>query len=450
MEATFRSSLSRRSGITFSATSSYSDRAPVSNKRNVPLWQKVMKILHIRTEQDQAKLIIGIVLFFWIALSVVFTYVYNYEPLPVFRIPQDMNVSESVCLTNQSCLFAIGGAYAILDSFLPAVEAFYNSNWGSEEILPQNDQGGYGEGVSTYAAVLGNKIYLVGHKGFGYMFSYDGNEVDGRWWTPEPRMGHPREGFALAVFRGRIYAIAGKTLCQPQSLQENPQSTCLPGMESWMVTGPQAALPTSVGVESIDPRTERQWRTECFLSGLGVEGNASRCLQIPRSGASAAVFRDLLYIVGGYYGGVVEVYDGQFWSTIGPAFPFGLVGATAITFNDRLWIFGGFSYAQYLDTSIVFDGNVWVAESQLLVARAWGAGAVLNLSADYCTNLDGWLPGDPCQRVFLVGGVSPTSAIASVESFDGQEWSVEAPLLNRRGRLAAVAFSKQPPAIAGR
>ena len=339
----------------------------------------------------------------------------------------------------------MGGAYAIVNAFLPAVEAFNGVEWGSEAILPPNDQGNYGQGVSTYAAVLGDNIYVIGHKGFGYMYSYSGNKVNGKWWVPEPRMGHPREGFALAVFRGRIYAIGGKSMCQPQSYAENPQSKCLPGEEKWFLNGPQAALETSVGVESIDPRAEREWRTECFSSGLGLEGNASRCLQTRRSGASAAVFRDRLYVVGGYYGGSVEVFDGQAWGYLEHSFPFGLFGATAIAFSDRLWIFGGFAYAAYLDTSVVFDGKVWVAQSQLLVPRAWGAGAVVDLPPDHCADRRGWLPGQPCQRVYLLGGVGATSAVASVESFDGQAWRVEPPLLNKRGRLAAVVYRKQGP-----
>ena len=123
----------------------------------------------------------------------------------------------------------MGGAFSIIDTFLPAVEAFNGSHWGSEAMLPPNQAGTYGQGVSTYAAVLDEKNYVIGHKGFGYMFSYSGNKVGGRWWVPEVRMSHTREGFALAIFRGRIYAIGGKTLCQPQS---SPRQIAFPGRTS--------------------------------------------------------------------------------------------------------------------------------------------------------------------------------------------------------------------------
>jgi hypothetical protein len=211
-----------------------------------------------------------------------------------------------------------------------------------------------------------------------------------------------------------------------------------------LITGPQAALETSVGVESIDQATEKQWRTDCFDSGIGLIGNASKCLSKQRSGASAAVYRDLLYVIGGYYGGSVEVFDGESWSELEHSFPLGHFGAISMAFNDKLWVFGGFAYAKYLDTSIVYDGKVWVAVSQLLVPRGWGTGCVVDLDPEECVNLKGWTPGDPCQRVYIMGGSDSRSAIASVESFDGQNWRFETPLLNKRSRLSSVVFSKQP------
>ena len=90
------------------------------------------------------------------------------------------------------------------------------------------------------------------------MFSYRSNKVGGRCGGLQKREWVIRERDSLSQFRGRIYAIGGKSLRQPQSYEENLQSKCLPGEEKWLLTGPQSALETSVIVERIVPRTEKQ------------------------------------------------------------------------------------------------------------------------------------------------------------------------------------------------
>ena len=263
----------------------------------------------------------------WTGASVAFAYLYNFIPYQPFNNPGDIPVLPSTCDGNTSCIFALGGAIASHKMFLPAVEAFNGSAWGSEQRLPAScpdfkpnkpnpdcgSAGTYGEGVTSHAVVFNNRIYVIGHDRFGAMYSFSGNKevivdklgkiVKEAYWIEEPNLNKRREGFAVAVFRGRIYAIGGRTTCEVQSLAENPDSRCT--QDGHLTRTDQATQDRSVTVESIDPSKESSWRIDC-------EGDGDLCTKQERSGACAAVHEDKLFLIGGNDGSLVEFFDGGF------------------------------------------------------------------------------------------------------------------------------------------
>jgi hypothetical protein len=232
------------------AGSSHSDSAerPQSPERPVHLWWKTVRA-SLTGRQWTALAALGVVLL-WTGGSVAFAYLYNYEPFRYFKNPDDIPDLPSTCNTNQTCLFALGGAIASYNSFLPAVEAFNGTAWGSEARLPARcpgfqrdkvspdcgDEGTYDQGVTTHSLVFNDRIYVLGHNRYGAMYSYSGNKetikdqlgkvIKESYWREEPMLNKRREGFAVALYRNRIYAIGGRTTCTVQSKIENPDSRC--------------------------------------------------------------------------------------------------------------------------------------------------------------------------------------------------------------------------------
>ena len=139
------------------------------------------------------------------------------------------------------------------DSFLPTVEAFNGTLWGSEPRLPATcpksrqeegkvdpdceKDGFFGVGVTSHAMVLNDRIYVIGHNRYSGMYGYSGykeivtdqlgKEVKRTYWPEFPSLNKRREGFAVVVYRGRIYAIGGRTTCKVESKAENPDSRCI-------------------------------------------------------------------------------------------------------------------------------------------------------------------------------------------------------------------------------
>lgn len=354
------------------------------------------------------------------------------------RIPQDLIVKESTCTANQTCLLAIGGARAIIDAFLPLVEGFNGTAWGSEPMLPEGADG-YGQGVTSTTVVLGGRIYLVGHTSFGDMYSRSSH---GGAWRREPGLKLRREGFALVVYKERIWAIGGRTQCIVRSLREDEDSSCTePG---WIDRGEQASVIASNSMESIDPRTEAEWRLECAMGGEeeGGEGDANKCTEKERSGLTAAIFDEKIFVIGGYEGTTVEVFDGTKWEPLSEDFPQAVYGAAAASYMGELWVLGGFSYDEFLSNAVVWDGKIWAQGARMAQRRAWTAAAVFPScepdedGRSRCTD-----------RLYVVGGSDKRSGgLAEVESFDGRTrtWRPEAPMLNGRNRLGVVVVHDGP------
>ena len=63
-----------------------------------------------------------------------------------------------------------------------------------------------------------------------------------------------RNGMAFTVYKGRIYAIGGKSYCYADPLlADDPSYLCQ--VAGWQLSGDNAASDRSTTMESIDPRT---------------------------------------------------------------------------------------------------------------------------------------------------------------------------------------------------
>jgi len=441
------------------------------------------------TPRQWAAVCAVLVVVLWTSGSIAFAYLYDYKPFDSFKIPDDIVTLPSACAVNQTCLFALGGSIASHNAYLPTVEAFNGSHWGSEAPLPPKcpnhvkgkadedcgDAGVYGHGVTSHAVAFKDRIYVIGHNRYGAMYSYSGNlevvknklgkKIKDSHWPEAPELNYRREGFAVAVYRGRIYAIGGKTTCTVQSKAENPDSRCV--KDGHLTSTDQATQDRSTTVETIDPENEGTWRVDCEGGGEeeGGSGAAALCTQQDRSGACAAVHDGKLFLIGGNDGSVIEFFDGEKWEEVEAKFPKVILGASAISFGGKLWVIGGISFNKYQDSAISWDGSIWFKGARLNYARAYHAvvewevcrdgeeggeegSAVPGVTATTVAAVAG-TPKPKCQSaLYVLGGKNGSTAVSEVEvaTFGIGRWSIlPQKLPTKRDRLGAVVFTKMPP-----
>jgi len=452
-------------------------RAPLAKDHLRPAsWRKML------TPRQWAALTAVLVVVLWTGGSIAFAFLYDYKPFDSFDIPGDVVALPSVCALNQTCLWAIGGSVAAHDAFLPTVEAFNGTHWGSEERLPATcpnhvkgrpdedcgDAGEYGVGVTSHAVAFKNRIYLIGHNRFGAGYSYSGNlevvrnklgkKVKDTYWPEAPELNYRREGFAVTTYRGRIYAIGGKTTCTVQSKLENPDSRCV--KDGHLTRTDQATQDRSTTVETIDPENELEWRVDCEGGGEeeGGVGSSALCTQQERSGACAAVHDDKIFLIGGNDGSVMEFFDGEKWVNVEKPFPKVILGASAISFGGKLWILGGITFNRYQDSVISWDGSIWFKGARLTYARAYHRVVEWEVCRDVnevevqgLVLADGLAPPTKsrCQpALYVLGGKNGSTSINEVEvaTFGIPEWEIlPTPMPTMRDRLGVAVFAKAPP-----
>ena len=263
-------------------------------------------------------------------------------------------------------------------------------------------------------AVHAGKIYVFG----GYsppapccnyeVYAYDpvANE-----WTPKRRMPEPTMGFAAHTIGDKIYVVLGINA----SLQvENKLYAYDPIANQWSA---RAARPTY------------------------------------RTGFASAVVNGLLYVIGGYGRadngpGIlvgeskdhVEIYDPATdrWSS-GTPIPTALDQGQACVFDDQIYVFGGSTFDDPFDRSILTyntASKMWSAKSPMPNRR---------LGFD-CVAVDG--------AAYLVGGLGyapDVSLFGAVERYDPfvETWSSPTRLQTPRSGLAAVAVGTRVFTIGG-
>jgi non-specific serine/threonine protein kinase len=159
----------------------------------------------------------------------------------------------------------------------------------------------------------------------------------------------------------------------------------------------------------------------------------------PRSEVAAAVFRGVIYVIGGFGGGnVVESYAADRWSAVA-RYPLAVDHAMAagidVAGTPGLYVFGGNVNGIATARSFRFFGDQgWREIAAMPAPRSQGAAVAVG------------------GKVFVVGGASADRLVSPtyVYDTDTDRWSSIAAIPTPRDHLAAVAFAGRVCAIGGR
>jgi len=159
----------------------------------------------------------------------------------------------------------------------------------------------------------------------------------------------------------------------------------------------------------------------------------------PRSEVAAAVFRGVVYVVGGFGGGnVVETYVPDRWSA-GPRYPVVVDHAMAAGVDAEgapgLYVFGGNVNGAAVARSFRLIGEQgWREIASMPAPRAQGAAVAIG------------------SRIFIVGGAQGDRLVSPTYAYDTatDRWTTVAAIPTPRDHLAGAAIDGRACAIGGR
>jgi hypothetical protein len=159
----------------------------------------------------------------------------------------------------------------------------------------------------------------------------------------------------------------------------------------------------------------------------------------PRSEVAAAVFRGVVYLVGGFGGGnVVETYVADRWSTA-PRYPIAVDHAMAAGVDTAgtpgLYVFGGNVNGVAVARSFRFFGDQgWQEIAPMPAPRSQAAAVAIG------------------GRIYVVGGAQVDRLVSPTYVYDtaADRWTMAAPLPTPRDHLAAAALDGRVCAVGGR
>jgi len=168
-----------------------------------------------------------------------------------------------------------------------------------------------------------------------------------------------------------------------------------------------------------------------------------RIADIPtaRSEVAAAVFRNEVYVIGGFGGGrVVEIFDGQRWRR-GPDLPLEVDHAMAASVPDTadagagVYVFGGNAGAPTARSfRLAPDATAWREVAAMPGPRSQAAAVARGTS------------------IYIVGGYDGQRLVSPTYSYDASvdRWRQVAPIPTPRDHLAAALIADRICAIGGR
>src|SRR5436309_3709857 len=159
----------------------------------------------------------------------------------------------------------------------------------------------------------------------------------------------------------------------------------------------------------------------------------------PRSEVAAAVFRGIVYVVGGFGGGnIAETYVADKWSAA-PRYPIAVDHAMAVGVDTAgtpgLYVFGGNVNGVSVARSFrFFDDQGWREIAPMPAPRSQGAAVAIG------------------GRIYIVGGAQGDRLVSPTFVYDtaADRWSTAAPLPTPRDHLAAAAIGGRVCAVGGR
>jgi len=159
----------------------------------------------------------------------------------------------------------------------------------------------------------------------------------------------------------------------------------------------------------------------------------------PRSEVAAAVFRGIVYVVGGFGGGnIAETYVADKWSAA-PRYPIAVDHAMAVGVDTAgtpgLYVFGGNVNGVSVARSFrFFDDQGWREIAPMPAPRSQGAAVAIG------------------GRIYFVGGAQGDRLVSPTYVYDtaSDRWSTAAPIPTPRDHLAAAAIDGRVCAVGGR
>jgi hypothetical protein len=192
--------------------------------------------------------------------------------------------------------------------------------------------------------------------------------------------------------------------------------------------------PTASGIAASSPPVSSSPAGSAALSWRRVAD-----ITTPRSEVAAAVFRGVIYVVGGFGGGnVVESYAPDRWSAAA-RYPLSVDHAMAAGVDTAgtpgLYVFGGNVNGVAVARSFRFVGDQgWREIAPMPAPRSQGAAVAIE------------------GRVFIVGGAQDGRLVGPTYAYDtaADRWTTVAPLPTPRDHLAAAALGGRVCAVGGR
>lgn len=158
-----------------------------------------------------------------------------------------------------------------------------------------------------------------------------------------------------------------------------------------------------------------------------------------RSEVAAAVFRGVIYVIGGFGGGnVVESYTADSWSAA-PRYPIAvdhaMAAAVDVDGTPSLYVFGGNVNGSAVARSFRLAGDqTWREIAPMPFPRSQAAAVAIGT------------------RIFIVGGAQGGRLVSPTYAYDiaADRWTIVAAIPTPRDHLAAAAFDGRVCAVAGR
>jgi N-acetylneuraminic acid mutarotase len=174
-------------------------------------------------------------------------------------------------------------------------------------------------------------------------------------------------------------------------------------------------------------------------SSAGLAWRRIADIPTPRSEVAATVFRNEVYVIGGFGGGrVVEIFDGQRWRH-GPDLPLGVDHAMAAAVDDTadagVYVLGGNAGSPTARSFRLTPGaTAWREIAAMPGPRSQGAAVARGTT------------------VYVVGGYDGQRLVAPTYAYDASadRWRQVAPIPTARDHLAAALLDGRVCAVGGR
>ncbi|EDQ86199.1 uncharacterized protein MONBRDRAFT_28407 [Monosiga brevicollis MX1] len=284
-------------------------------------------------------------------------------------------------------------------------------------------------------AVFPKRLYIIGGaRGINSGVLDSVAIYDGEAWTAGPAMPFPTYEHKSVVFNNTLMVIGGRVGPGPVNTTyyfDGVDWSAGPELQTYHYSFAAVVYHNQVHVIGMASSNANNPKNEVLIDGVWTQGANSVFF---RFAPCAAVYRDRLFVMGGQTStGVlssIEVLDTDTntWILYGNLLS-ARMACAAIVFDDILYVIGGQDDSgEYLNTVESFNGETWSVVAAMHQGRAYMSANIFR------------------STISVIGGEGSESdrAHTTVETFDGAAWSVDADLaIDSRTRFASAVF--EPP-----